>query len=140
MPSRIQAPNQGEQPKTLFEARELIKKLRSQLPGTSAELGITTPPVHGTAGTIAPIPKATAPPRPNPDPSKPGRPGAQNREPFKMTGMPCLAALAPKALKTFLEERTGPELQALLRAETSKDHKSQDLNVVAAVYKEIKSR
>jgi hypothetical protein len=136
MPARTPLPQSGEQPKTLAQAKEMLAKLRALLPGTSAELKMSADPVAAIPGTRgAPIPKATPPPRPNPDPSRPGSPGALAHAP----GLD-LGAMTPKALKACLEGCTDGQLKALLARETGRDRKTQNSSVIQALYRELKSR
>jgi len=107
-------------PPTLPLAREEIQRLRR------LRASLPTPPVPGTSG--APIPKAPAPARPNPDPSFPGSPGAN------------LSEMPPKMLQRLFEEKSTKELQSILSAETAKSWKQQNPNVVQALHKEIKTR
>lgn len=141
MPSRLplKAPeHDSDRPRTLSQAKEVIARLKRQLPGTSGEIaGLAAPPIHGSVGTVppvrAPIPKEypTGPNRPRPDPSKnPGMPGAAS----------VLSAMPPAVMTRFLEERPTPELKSLLAAETAKGRKEQDDAVIAKLYKELKKR
>jgi hypothetical protein len=157
MPARPQTSKQGEQPKTLAQAKEMLltekmllaqtletlAELKRKIPGTSGALGVSTPPVQ------APVPKVypTGPPRPNPDPSRPGSPGT-NRGPVpkvfppETPGNPAqgLSGMAPNRLKMFLAERTDKELHVLLAAENSKPWKQRDPKAVAILYREIQKR
>lgn len=126
MPSRTSHPPPGE-PKTLFEARELIKRLRAAMPGTSGELSAAPhqPPIP--AGT-KPVPAPSTAPRPVPDPSRPGSPGTN------------LAMMPPRMLSDFLALKTDKELKVLLAVETGRSRKTQDPALIQKLYKELKKR
>jgi hypothetical protein len=111
------------EPKTLFEARTLIKNLRAQLAG------------HGPPAGSRPIPKLperppTADPSiPPPEPSPPGTPAGMN-----------LSDMSPKAFAEMVDRSNNKTLFALLSRETAKSGKQQDASVVDRLYKELKKR
>jgi len=125
----IKAPERDpDRPRTLAQAKEVIARLKRQLPGTSGALGLSAPPVPGTVG--APIPKEypTGPNRPTADPSFPGSPSAN------------LSTMPPKMLAELLERKTLQELQKMLSAENSKGHKTHNPHLAMQIYREIKRR
>jgi hypothetical protein len=106
-----------QEPKTLFEARQVISRLKSQLKAVESK----------------PIPKLPERPPVFPAPDQP---------PPKAPGEPAfnLAAMPPASFARFMSERTTPELKLLLSRETGKLGPKQDAGVVAKLYKELKRR
>jgi len=108
----------SHEPKTLFEARNVIKNLRAQLAG------------HGPPIPKLPERPPTADPSiPPPDPSPPGMPAGMN-----------LSDMSPKQFSEVLDRCNNQALVLLLSRETAKSAKQQDASVVARLYKEIKKR
>lgn len=138
MPPARTPPKEGE-PRTLFEAKQLIARLRKQMPNTSAELGLSIPPVYGTAGTKPPDGKPIKPldpgrPNPHPGESPPKAPGYPPPSPGN------LGTLPPKMLAQLLEQKTDQELTQMLSAENSKSSKTHDAHYAMQIYREIKRR
>ena len=63
MPSTRTPAKEGE-PKTLFEAKQMLAKLRKQLPGISRGARTVDPARHGTPGSAPPKPPAGGKPIP----------------------------------------------------------------------------
>jgi len=104
-------PNPPHEPKTLFDARQVIKSLRSQLAG------------HGPPAGTKPIPKTPPGPAPNPENS-----------------LLDLSKLPPSTFADVLARCENRTLKHLLSLETAKPGPKQDGSVVARLYREIKKR
>jgi hypothetical protein len=108
------------QPKTLQSARAVIRELQEKM-----GLMKTTDNV-APSSTKAPIAKAAASLQPLSQPLK--------------TEIVDLASLTPKGLRDFFENSTLTDLRQCLSVETSENRKRQNAAVVAALYREIRSR
>jgi hypothetical protein len=143
MPTRLplKAPEHDsdpDRPRNLSQAREIIARLKRQLPGTSGALRLSAPPVPGMAGTkppaggkpIKPLDPSTHP-SPHPGESPPKSPGYPPPSPGN---------LSPASMKEFLSQRTDRELQQLLAVETGRIRKEQRPELIAKLYREIRER
>jgi hypothetical protein len=133
------ATSADDSPKTLFAAKEENKDLKARIASLQAQLG-NGPPKPRPAGGTAPPKKPPYSTKPvkredeDPHPVFPGRTVPIPKSAFD------LAAMSPAQLRQMLENTNDTDLLKMLSEETAKGRKTQDANLIARIYRELKRR